>query len=106
MDLQTPALPPAPAGHPPRPAELAHTHKGHPPPAPPPAPAGDIPGPAELDEMHKVHAVHDLLDVAGDLPQEVKWALLDYAAGVFGGSGQPASAPPRTARTPATERGR
>ena len=66
-------------------------------PARPPAPAGYIPGPADLDEMHKVHAVHDLLDVAGDLPQEVKWALLDYAAGVLGGSGQPASEPRRTA---------
>ena len=57
-----------------------------------PAPAGFVPGPADLDEMHKVHAVHDLLDVAGDLPQEVKWALLDYAAGVLEGDRRATSA--------------
>ena len=62
-----------------------------------PAPAGFVPSPGDLDEMHKVHAVHDLLDVAGDLPQEVKWALLDYAAGVLGGNRQPASASRQTA---------
>ena len=62
-----------------------------------PAPAGYVPSPADHDEMHKVHAVHDLLDVAGDLPQEVKWALLDYAAGVLGGNGQAASDPRQTA---------
>ena len=47
--------------------------------------------------MYRVRAVHDLLDVAPDLPQPVKWALLDYAAGVLGGNGQPASEPRRTA---------
>ena len=62
-----------------------------------PTPAGYVPTPADYDEMSRIRAVHDLLDVAGDLPQEVKWALLDYAAGVLGGSGQPASEPRRTA---------
>ena len=61
-----------------------------------PAPAYG-PTPADLDEMARVHAVHDLLDVAGDLPQEVKWALLDYAADVLGGNGQATSAADRAA---------
>jgi hypothetical protein len=38
------------------------------------------PTPADLDEMHRIQAVHDLLDVAPDLPLSVKLGLLDYAA--------------------------
>ena len=39
-----------------------------------------VPTPDDLDEMSRVRAVHDLLDVAPDMPQELKWALLDFAA--------------------------
>ena len=60
-----------------------------------PAPAY-LPTPADLDEMARVHAVHDLLDVASDLPQEVRWALLDYAARVLGG--RSTTSPRETAR--------
>ena len=48
-----------------------------------PAPASYIPSPADLDEMHKVRTIHDLLDVAPDLPLNVKLGLLDYAAAVL-----------------------
>jgi hypothetical protein len=33
--------------------------------------------------MHKVHAIHDLLDVAPDLPLSVRLGLLDYVAAVL-----------------------
>ena len=61
-----------------------------------PAPAGYVPTPADLDEMSRIRAVHDLLDVAPDLSQEVKWALLDYAAAVLDDSRR---APPATRQT-------
>ena len=62
-----------------------------------PAPAGYVPDQDDLDQMHTIRAVHDLLDVARDLPQEVKWALLDYAAGVLEGDGRATSAADRIA---------
>ena len=52
---------------------------GTPAPAAAPAPVYR-PTPADLDEMCRIRAVHDLLDVAPDMPQELKWALLDFAA--------------------------
>ena len=50
-----------------------------------PAPASYIPSPADLDEMHTIRAVHDLLDLAPDLPQELKWGLLDFARALLDG---------------------
>ena len=38
---------------------------------------------ADLDEMSRIRAVHDLLDVAPDLPLETKLSLLDYVAAVL-----------------------
>ena len=56
-----------------------------------------VPTPDDLDEMSRVRAVHDLLDAAPDLPQQVKWALLDYAAAVLEGDGRVPSAADRAA---------
>ena len=56
-----------------------------------------VPTPADLAEMSRIRAVHDLLDVAPDLPQELKWGLLDYAAGVLEGPGRAAPEARRTA---------
>jgi hypothetical protein len=64
--------------------------------APAPAPAY-LPDEDDLAEMSRIRAVHDLLDVAPDLPLSVRLGLLDYAAAVLGGNGQPASEPRRTA---------
>ncbi len=60
-------------------------------------PARYTPTPADLDELHRVRAVHDLLDVAPDLPLSVRLGLLDYAAAVLGDDGRAASEPRRVA---------
>ena len=52
-----------------------------------PAPASYAPTQDDLDEMHRVRAVHDLLDLAPDLPQELKWGLLDFARALLDGDG-------------------
>ena len=52
---------------------------------PTPALAGYAPTPADLAEMSRIRAVHDLLDVAPDLPQELKWGLLDFARALLDG---------------------
>ena len=52
-----------------------------------PAPAGYVPTPADLDEMHKVRAIHDVLDLAPDLPLETRLGLLDYARALLDGDG-------------------
>ncbi len=65
--------------------------------APAPAPASFTPGPADLAEMHRVRAVHDLLDVAPDLPLSVRLSLLDYAAAVLEGDRRTTSAAERAA---------
>ena len=53
--------------------------------------------PLNLDEMSRIRAVHDLLDVARDLPAELRWALLDYAAGVLEGESRATAAANRAA---------
>ncbi len=68
-----------------------------PPAAPAPAPASFTPRPAHLAEMHRVRAVHDLLDVAPDLPLSVRLGLLDYVAAVLEGDGRATSAADRAA---------
>jgi hypothetical protein len=50
-----------------------------------PAPASFTPNQADLAEMDKVRTIHDLLDVAPDLPLSVRLGLLDYAAAVLEG---------------------
>ena len=62
-----------------------------------PAPASYVPTPADLDQMHKVRTVHDLLDVAPDLPLSVRLGLLDYAAAVLEGGQRATSAADRVA---------
>ena len=64
---------------------------------PTPAPAGYVPTPADLAEMSRIRAVHDLLDVAPDLPLSVSLGLLDYAAAVLEGDGRAMSAADRAA---------
>ena len=62
-----------------------------------PAPASFTPDQADLAEMHKVRTIHDLLDVAPDLPLSVRLGLLDYAAAVLEGNRRTASAAERAA---------
>ncbi len=64
---------------------------------PTPAPASYVPTPADLDELHLVRAAHDLIDLAPGLPQELKWGLLDYVAGVLEGDRRAVSEPRRVA---------
>jgi hypothetical protein len=64
---------------------------------PTPAPASYTPSPADLDEMSTIHLIHDLLDVAPDMPLETKLALLDFAAAVLEGSRRATSAADRAA---------
>ena len=62
-----------------------------------PAPASFTPDQADLAEMHKVRTIHDLLDVAPDLPLNVKLGLLDYAAAVLEDDRRETSTADRTA---------
>ena len=66
-----------------------------------PAPAGFTPAyrptPDDLDEMSTIRAVHDVLDLAHDLPMELRWGLLDYVAAVLDGNGRATSAADRAA---------
>ena len=62
-----------------------------------PAPASYTPTQDDLTQLHTVGAIHDLLDVARDLPPELRWGLLDYAAAVLEGEGRVPSAADRAA---------
>lgn len=64
-----------------------------------PASASFIPTPADLDEFATIRAIHDVLDLAPDLPLSIRLGLLGYAAAVLEGDRQAASEP-RLAREP------
>ena len=64
---------------------------------PAPAPASYEPSPADVDELLRVAALHDALRLCPDMPPELRWALLDFAAGVLAGDRRATSAADRAA---------